>query len=335
MKTFVTGSTGFLGINLARALLYQGHEVRALARSKPKAEKFLPNHANLEIIEGDMENVEAFASLLQGVEVLFHTAAYFRESFGSGGNHWEKLEHINIKQTLKLFELAETQGVQKVVHVSSTTGIAEGRDRVYTEADLASPEHAETLYARSKILGDRAIAEFLKTHHIAVVTVYPAWMFGPNDAAPTAGGQFVLDYLQQKLPGMIDGTGVEVVDVRDVVNVMLKASATAPSGSRYIASKQMVSIPQLCAVLETASGVAKPPRILPLNLAMFIGWVSEHIARFTGKSSLITRSGLRAISSKTRYSTAKAQQDLGATFRPLEDTMRDAVSWYKGAGYLK
>jgi nucleoside-diphosphate-sugar epimerase len=84
---------------------------------------------------------------------------------------------------------------------------------------------------------------------------------------------------------MINGTGVEVVDVRDVVNVMMKAAEKAPSGSRYIASKQMVTIAELCEMLETTSGVKKPARVLPLGLAITIGWVSERIASFTGKPS--------------------------------------------------
>ena len=73
MKAFVTGSTGFLGSNLVHALLERGYEVKALARNKQKAQKILGN-LKLEIVEGDLDNVAAFAHKHEGCDVLFHTA---------------------------------------------------------------------------------------------------------------------------------------------------------------------------------------------------------------------------------------------------------------------
>ena len=85
MHAFITGSTGLLGSNLARLLVSDGHEVRALVRSMDKARgQFAdldePSRARLAFIEGDLENVAGFASALAGCDVLFHTAAYFREA---------------------------------------------------------------------------------------------------------------------------------------------------------------------------------------------------------------------------------------------------------------
>jgi dihydroflavonol-4-reductase len=72
MKAFVTGSTGFLGSNLIQALLERGYEVKALVRSKAKAQKILGG-LNIEIIEGDLDNVAGFTDALQGCDALFHT----------------------------------------------------------------------------------------------------------------------------------------------------------------------------------------------------------------------------------------------------------------------
>src|SRR5215468_6571838 len=100
MKAFVTGSTGLLGSNLVNALVAAGYEVKALARSRAKAEKVL-GHTQVEIVVGDIENIAAFAPQMAGTDVLFHTAAYVREMFAPG-NHWPKLEKINIQGTLEL-----------------------------------------------------------------------------------------------------------------------------------------------------------------------------------------------------------------------------------------
>ena len=86
MKVFVTGATGLLGGNLVRALRAEGHSVRALVRSKEKAQRHLAD-TGAELVVGDMEDVPGFAGALDGAEVLFHTAAYFREYYAAG-NHW-------------------------------------------------------------------------------------------------------------------------------------------------------------------------------------------------------------------------------------------------------
>jgi dihydroflavonol-4-reductase len=82
---FVTGATGLLGNNLVRLLLSRGVRVKALARSREKAEKQFAE-LPVEVVIGDMTNVTGFAAQLQGVDVLFHTAAYFRDGF-KGGRH--------------------------------------------------------------------------------------------------------------------------------------------------------------------------------------------------------------------------------------------------------
>lgn len=80
MKAFVTGSTGLLGSNLVKLLIEQGHEATALTRSPEKGRELLGTSPRLNVVIGDMEDVAGFADAMQGCDVLFHVAAYFRES---------------------------------------------------------------------------------------------------------------------------------------------------------------------------------------------------------------------------------------------------------------
>src|SRR6187402_100124 len=98
MRVFVTGGTGLLGNNLVRALRAQGHEVRALVRSRKKADALLAD-SGAEIVVGDMREVSGFEGALSGMDAVAHTAAYFREYYGPG-DHAASLEDINIKGTL-------------------------------------------------------------------------------------------------------------------------------------------------------------------------------------------------------------------------------------------
>lgn len=113
MKVFVTGSTGLLGNNLICLLNKEGYHVKALVRSKERAEKLLEHRTNVTFVEGDMLDVNGFAEQLEECDILFHAAAYFREYY-QPGDHWQYLENVNIKGTMNLLTKAEQCGVKKL-----------------------------------------------------------------------------------------------------------------------------------------------------------------------------------------------------------------------------
>ena len=72
-NTFVTGATGLLGNNLVRELVARGHAVKALIRSRAKGEQQFKDLPGVELVVGDMADVDAFAASLQGCDTVFHT----------------------------------------------------------------------------------------------------------------------------------------------------------------------------------------------------------------------------------------------------------------------
>lgn len=328
MHAFVTGGTGLLGGTLVRLLAAQGHEVRLLARSRRKAETLFAG-MNVAVVEGDMADLAGFAAGLDGCDVLFHTAAYFREYFGAG-DHWAKLRAINVDATVALLEAAEQRGVAKAIYTSSSGVI--GRAAAGVPADEATAPDAlvqENLYFRSKLLAEEAVQGFLKRSTLPVVLILPGWMWGPGDAAPTASGQLVLDFMNRKLPALPPGGGTPV-DVRDVAAAMIAAVERGRSGERYlVGGDRAYSFVELAALLQQASGVAAPCLQLPYGLAMAFAWGAERWSQLTGTPTLITRSGIRTLREPHLTNSAKAVRELGATFRPFAETVRDTVEWYR------
>lgn len=327
MKAFVTGATGMLGNNLIRLLLTKGYDIKALVRSKEKAQKLLAN-LDITLVQGDMENVEAFATELEGADLVFHTAAYFRESYKKG-DHWPKLKAVNIEGTRALLEASEQHKVKKVIYVSSSGTIGSSSAGLADESTMASGDSLENDYFRSKVEADAMIAEFLKTHSLAVTTVLPGWMFGPFDAGPTTAGQLVLDFLNKKLPATFKG-GAVIADVRDVAKAMFEAVGLGVSGEKYLVAGKLTSLKELTQTLESVSNVKAPRIVLPKRMAIGAAWLSE---RFNPKGSLSV-TGVKTITQPHDLSSAKAQKVLHASFRPLEDTLRDTVTWYKDNGYV-
>jgi dihydroflavonol-4-reductase len=333
MKAFVTGSTGFLGSNLVQALLERSYEVVALARNPQKAQKILGN-LKLEIVEGDLDNISKFAPALEGCEVLFHTAAYFREYYGPG-NHWDTLERLNVTATIELLTVAEQYGLRRAIHTSSSGVI--GMKPNHQAGDENTPPDAkrlENLYFKSKLRADEAITEFLKHSKLEVVTVFPGWMHGPGDAAPTAGGQVVLDLLGRKIPAYPDG-GTTVVDVRDVANGMILALERGKNSDRYILAGNFMTLQQIGAAIERVSGVQTPRRVLPNGVVLAVAWVSERISSITKQPSSMTVEGVKTMLSKESALSDKAIRALGASFRDFDETARDAVNWFRTNGQIK
>jgi dihydroflavonol-4-reductase len=333
MKAFITGSTGLLGSNLVQLLVAQGHSVKALVRSREKAERLI-GWPNVQLVTGDMESVEGFARELAGCDVLFHTAAYFREYFGPG-DHWATLEKINVQGTIQLLEAAEKAGIRKVIYTSSSGVIGARRDgKPGDEATPPDRSVEQNLYFRSKLVAERAIAAWLKTHNLPVVLILPTAIFGPQDAAPTAAGQIILDYLHGQLPAIPPG-GFSLVDARDVAQAMLNAVERGQSGERYIINNRYYSVADIMRILEQVSGVPAPKLRLPPAVALTFAYVSEAAARLTGKPSQISVNAVRTLLAGNIVTMDKAVRELGATVRPFEDTLRDEVAWYRANGYVK
>lgn len=333
--TFVTGATGLLGNNLVRLLLKEGAIVRALVRSKTKADQQFSDihHPNLQLVMGDMENVAGFAAHLAGVDVLFHTAAYFRDSY-KGGSHWSLLEKINVHGTRDLIEFAYAEGVRHMVHTSSIALLDGPPGATIDETMLRSEDNADDYY-RSKILTDAVVLKALQDKpdfHAALVL--PGWMWGPGDAGPTSAGQTALDFLHRRLPGIPPAT-MSFVDARDVSKTLIAAATKGRRGERYLAAGRCMTLAELFPIIEAETGVPAPTRNLPLPLLFLVAAVQEAMARVAGKPALLSWAAVKSLkreAGRTSFDHSKTIRELGTEFRPVAETVRDTIAWFQSQG---
>ncbi len=329
MRAFITGSTGLLGNNLVRALVAGGHTVRALARSSAKAEAQLEGLRGVEVVTGDLDDVGAFAPALDGVDVVFHTAAYFREYFGRG-EHEARLQALNVDATVALARAAHARGVGRFVHTSSSGTIRDRDDGgLATEADAHPTDALPNRYFASKVRADLALTLVAEEIGIDVVTILPGWMFGPGDAAPTSAGKLVQDALAGRLPPVALPGGTSIVDARDVAVVMARAAEAASPHDRFIVAGRHASLAEVIGRLAELTGRAPPRATLPYAAAWGFAAAQEAFAWLTSREPLVTRMALATLNTGHHLSSAHAENTLGATFRPLGETLEDTVAWYR------
>lgn len=331
MHVFVTGATGLLGSNVVAALEADGHSVTGLVRSRTRAARLLTG-CNAELVEGDLSDVAGFSEAMRGCDAVCHTAAYHREFYTSAKDHAAELERINVAATREILKAAADAGVNRFVHISSCGAVgmqANGEPGVEDTPPL--PVELGNAYFASKLRADEIVAAFAREHERpAVVTIIPAWMLGPGDAAPSPGGRMILDFLAQKVPGVTDG-GQCVVDARDVADAVVAALDLGAIG-RYIVAGQYRTVAEIFATLEDVTGIRGPRLRLPHAAVMLYACASDLFGRLTRRAVLVRPASARALHAKLSWSSEKARRDLGIIFRPLDDTLRDAVEWFQKHG---
>jgi dihydroflavonol-4-reductase len=333
---FVTGGVGLLGSNLVRLLASRGFSMRALV---------LPNEIDkvpiqfsgihVDVIPGDMRDVASFASALVGVDIVFHTAAYFRD-YLKGGRHWDALYRINVAGTRSLLEAAYRAGIRRFVHASSIAVLDGPAAARIDETMLRDSRRAEP-YSRSKILAEREILNFLSQNpDMNAAMVLPGWMHGPGDAAPTPAGQSVLDFLREKIPGILPGA-FSIVDARDVAEAMVLVALKGRRGERYLAAGRSITSADYLASLAAIAGIKLPRRKIPLSALYAVAAVSECWARLTRRPVQLSLAAVRLLDRRIdqlQFDHGKSKKELGLEFRPLEETLRDEIAWFRAHGYL-
>ena len=334
---FVTGATGLLGNNLVRALVNRGIKVTGLVRNIKNAKKQFPD-LEITFVEGNLNNPDSYKEALKGCDGLFHTAAYFKEAYKGGENHWPKLYNTNVKGTIDLMTAAKKAGIENIVHTSSIAVLKAEKNQLIDETMLRNKDDKEINdYYRSKILSDEAVKKFLNENpDIFCCFVLPGFMFGPGDMGPTSSGQLVMDYVNKKIPGIIPSS-YSVVDARDVAEHEIMAMEKGKRGELYLAAGKFMTMKELLEELSKVTGIPAPKRIIPLPFLKILAVFNELVSKLTKKETLINKATISVIKNdymRNNFSHKKSKKELGCEFRSLDETLKDVINWYKENGYL-
>ena len=113
----VTGGTGFIGSNLAAALLQQGYTVRILRRSSSSLVNL--EHLPVDHRLGDVRDLNSLRAAMRGCDTVFHTAAMV--------TFWKplrQLQHeVNVGGTRNVVEACLRENVTRLVHTSSIAAV--------------------------------------------------------------------------------------------------------------------------------------------------------------------------------------------------------------------
>lgn len=328
MKAFITGATGFIGGNLARLLLTDGHQVRALVRLHSDRRNL--NGLPIEVVEGDLDNPQQLAEQIAGCEVVFHVAALY--------SLWAKdsaaIYRANVEGTENILNAARQAQVKRFIHTSSVAAI--GVPPAGMSANETTTTTVEALvsdYKKSKFLAEQA-AQTAAQNGLDVVIVNPSTPIGAYDVKPTPTGEIILRFLQNRMPAYVH-TGLNLIDVEDVARGHILAWQKGRMGERYILGHRNLTLREMLQLLANITGKPAPKFAVPHFLPLAVAFVDEKVlARYCGKTPQVSYASVQMSQHAMYYDSSKAMRELGLPQSSIEGAIEKAVLWFRENSYI-
>jgi nucleoside-diphosphate-sugar epimerase len=326
----VTGATGFTGGHLARTLARGGRDVRALVRPRSRRrfdESDLPA-AGVTAIDGDLAVADSLARACEGVDVVYHIAATYREA----GQPDAAYRAINVDGTRRLLEAASAAGVRRVVHCS--TGGVHGHV-AHPPADEDAPFNPGDIYQESKLEAEQLARAFGTRHGLDVVVARPIGIHGPGDTRflkmfrGLAGGRFPM-----LGPGTVYYHLTYIDDL--VEGFRLCGEVPAAAGRTYLlAGERYTTLNELVALVAEELGVAAPRLHLPVWPVWLAGLACELVCVPLRIEPPLYRRRVDFYTKSRAFDITRARTELGyAPAVDLRTGIRRTIAWYRAQGWL-
>lgn len=320
---YVTGSTGFLGLNIVACLCDQGWDVVALRRRSSNTRDL--DRLQVRQVEGDVTDIESLRRTLPDkVDAVFHVAA--------DTVMWSKLaarqNHINITGTRNMVQVALEKQVGRFIHTSSVGAFGVVQDAVIDEQTPSKAMEGRINYYRSKYLAEQEVLAGIRQGLDAVI-LNPAQIVGPYDYHYTP-----LMFHTIKRGGLLamPQGGSVCGHVRDYARAHVAAFDKGRCGERYLLGGVHASYDEILRTIGRLVNRKLPNIPFPPRLMSAIAVVMDNVSRVTNREPVLCTEKVILLNSHLRVNSRKAEQELGFSTCSLEDMFRDCYEWMKSAG---
>ena len=347
----VTGGTGLLGSHLLAKLVREHKEVVALKRPSSDltevrrvfgyyaAQEDNPSiggasdgagegagdadelFCRVRWVDADLLNPVDMEEALRGVEQVYHCAGMV--SFQPRDRR--KMIRFNTDSTACMVNACLSTGVQKLVHVSSTSAVGRSTDRSPANESLIwSYGKTNTGYSESKFRSEMEVWRGMEEGLNAVI-VNPSIILGAGFWERGSSSMFsrVAGGLRHATPGITGYVGVQ-----DVVSAMISLMDSDISGERYIISEGNYSYKQVFEMIGAALGIWKDLKTVSPSLLRKLVRLDAFASLFRG-SRQITSEHVRAAFGEAHFSSEKIKEAIGMEFTPLDQVIPEVAGHYQ------
>lgn len=330
MNVLVTGATGFTGSHLASALARRGYRVRALVRPRSLDRWHRSPLATLgiEAAVGDLTDAAAVARAVEGVDIVYHIAATYREA----GQTSAAYRAINVEGTRHVLESAARAGVRRVVHCS--TGGVHGHV-ARPPANEDAPLRPGDIYQETKLEAEQLARDIGRARGLDVVIARPIGIYGPGD---TRFLKMFRGLARGRFPVL--GAGevyYHLTYIDDLVEgFRLCGEVPAAAGRTYLlAGPRYTTLNELIRLIAAELKVAPPRWRWPVWPFWTAGLLCEAVCVPLGIEPPLYRRRVDFFTKSRAFDTTRARTELGyAPSVDLEEGIRRTADWYRAQGWL-
>ena len=321
---FVTGATGFLGLNLIESLTRGGWHVVALHR--PTSDLTYLKRFPVRAVDGALEDRGSLlAALPEGVDAVFHTAADV--TFWS--RHRIRQTRTNVGGTRNVVAVALERHARRFVHTSTTAVYGFARPP-FDETTKHEGRDSWLSYMYTKALAEDEVRRGIAAGLNAVI-LNPAHVIGRYDRHNWA--RLIRLAAAGALPRVPPGRG-SFCHVVEVARAHVTAAERGRTGENYILGGADASYRDVVDAIGGLVGREVERRVVPARLLRIGGSILGLCSRLTGREPLVTPEGAAFLSADLTCRTDKAVRELDYRPVPLPVMLDDSYRWLVAEGFL-
>lgn len=324
LTAFVTGGTGFIGLNLVEQLITDGWRVIALHR--PISDTTQLRELGAELAEGDILDPQSLErSIPEGTDAVFHVAG--NTSLWAPANARQTRE--NVDGTRNVAATSLKRGVGRMIHTSTVNvyGFQDGR---LTEDSPRLGRTSWINYFRSKALAEDEVRSAIENGLDAVI-LNPAGVVGPYDAGNWS--RLITLVHERRLPGVPSGAG-SFGHSREVARAHVTAFEKGRRGENYLLGGADATYLEVARVVGELTDRKVPRRASPAFLLRVVGRVNHLRSLVTRREPDLSPESVALVTKRVLCSSEKAERELGFRPVPLRTMLEDCHRWMVETGRL-
>lgn len=317
---FVTGATGFVGLNLVEQLLEQGWQVTAMHRKD--SDLTVLSRFNVTRVVADVLDKNSLAAAIpQNVDCVFHVAG---NTSLWARSHAEQLK-VNVKGTRNVVRAALAANAKRFVYTSSIVayGLHGG---IVTEDTPTRGTNAALNYIRSKALAEREVRKAMSKGLKAVI-LNPSNIIGAYDTV-NFSRMFRL-VRNRRMPAIPPGGG-SFCHAREVAKAHIAAAERGREGHNYLLGGTQASYLGLVREVARTMGLRRRFMVAPTRVLSAYARVEETIATLFGREPDVTVDAVELLSQNLYCNCSKAEAELGYKPQPLPVMLKECHDWLIG-----
>jgi nucleoside-diphosphate-sugar epimerase len=315
----VTGAGGFIGAAICRRLVAEGARVVGVDVDERAAARV--EDAGAEFAGADVTDRGALGRVLDGAELVVHTAAYVRD-WGT----MEEFVRVNVGGTANVLDAAEACGAERVLHISSVSVYG-----YHHRGEQDEDAHHRT--CGIPYIDTKGASDALALRRGAVV-IRPGDVYGPASGPWTLRPHELAKAGLLAVPGKGDGIMLPLY-IDDLVEAVALGLRNGEPGRAYAAwDGEPVTFGEYFDRIAAMSG-ARPARRLPRPILVAAARISEAVAALRGEPPAFSSRAITFVDRRGTVSTRRIRQELGWEPRvSLDEGLRRTEEWLRAEGLL-